>query len=345
MSLQMEPSADIPTATRRVAEAAFPKGNLDVKMRDEPGTFYTDSDFKELFPTRGQPAFSPWRLALVTIMQFVEGLSERQAAAAVRARIDWKYALRLALTEPGFDFSILSEFRHRLVRKGQEAKLLDQMLACFREQQLLKAGGRQSTDSTHILAKVRHLSRLESVVETLRAALNNIAEEFPEWLKEQITPRWYELDARRSEEYRLPKGEPGRAEYLNEVGQHGFRLLKAIESSGKVKLEGLKSVKLLQQMWEQQLEVKNKKVIFIPAEKLAPVGERFDSPYDEEAKYGKKRATSCRGHQCRKRRCVARRQTARKNTGVKIFKTSNQRSLRIRQQYHKREKRPTEMRS
>ena len=88
MSLRIEPIADIPTETQRVAAAAFPKGNLYLKIRDEPGTFYTAADFIDLFPVRGQPAFPPWRLALVTIMQFVEGLSDRQATDAVRARLD-----------------------------------------------------------------------------------------------------------------------------------------------------------------------------------------------------------------------------------------------------------------
>ncbi len=89
-------------------------------MRDELGTFYEDADFADLFPNRGQPAFSPWRLALITVMQFAEGLSDRQAAEAVRSRIDWKYALSLELEDSGFDFSILSEFRQRLLQKAKK---------------------------------------------------------------------------------------------------------------------------------------------------------------------------------------------------------------------------------
>ena len=231
MSLRSEPFPKVPEETARVTRAAFPKGNLYLKMRDELGTFYEDADFADLFPSRGQPAFSPWRLALITVMQFAEGLSDRQAAEAVRSRIDWKYALSLELEDAGFDFSILSEFRQRLLTKGKETKLLDKMLECFQDKKLLKSGGKQRTDATHILAKVRHLSRMESVVETLRAALNELAEFFPEWLEKQITPRWFELYARRIEEYRLPKGEKSRQEYINEVGNHGFTLLKAIAGS------------------------------------------------------------------------------------------------------------------
>jgi transposase len=296
MSLRIEPIPTIPEETDRVAKAAFPKGNLYVKMRDELGVFYSDADFSDLFPTRGQPAFSPWRLALVTVMQFIEGLSDRQAAEAVRSRIDWKYALSLELTDIGFDFSILSEFRQRLLTKGKEANLLEQILKCFQEKKLLKCRGKQRTDSTHILAKVRHLSRMESVVETLRAALNELAEFFPDWLQQQISPRWFELYSKRIEEYRLPKGEKSRQEYINEVGNHGIILLKAIAESDSEKLKNLPMVKLLEQMWEQQLEIKEGKVCFLATEKLAPVGERFDSPYDAEAKFGKKRSMIWQGY-------------------------------------------------
>src|SRR3954454_19667221 len=147
-----------------------------MRMRNELGAVYDDRMFASLYPARGQPAHSPWRLALVTVLQFAEGLSDRQAADAVRGRIDWKYALGLELADPGFDFSILCEFRARLVAGRLEQGLLDTMLlARLRERGLLKARGRQRTDSTHVLAAVRAVNRLESVVETLRAALNALA--------------------------------------------------------------------------------------------------------------------------------------------------------------------------
>ena len=133
MSLNAEIIPVVPENTVRVAKAAFPKVNLYMKMRDELGTFYQDSDFTDLFSTRGQPTYSPWRLALIIVMQFAEGLSDRQAAEAVRARIDWKYALSLELEDSGFDFSILSEFRTRLLEKKQEFVLLDKMLERFKE--------------------------------------------------------------------------------------------------------------------------------------------------------------------------------------------------------------------
>ncbi len=103
MSLQPQALPPIPDATVAAARVAFPHGNRDIKLRDALGVCYTDQDFASLFPTRGQPAETPWRWALVLVFQFAEGLSDAQTAEAVRARIDWKYALSLDLTDAGFD--------------------------------------------------------------------------------------------------------------------------------------------------------------------------------------------------------------------------------------------------
>ena len=183
MSLHPQAITPIPEETQRVARAAFPKGNIYLRMRDEIGTIFDDPMFSPVFPTRGQPAECPWRLALVTVMQFVEGLSDRQAAEAVRSRIDWKYALSLELTDPGGDASVLCEFRARLIAGGMERTLLQTMLVRLKERDLLKARGQQRTDSTHVLAAIRTLNRLESVGETLRAALNSLATVAPDWLE------------------------------------------------------------------------------------------------------------------------------------------------------------------
>src|SRR5690242_14651953 len=161
MCLHPEPIGEIPPETVRVARAAFPKGTVVTRLRDEFSELFRDEDFSRFYPRRGQPAFAPWRLALVTVLQFLEQLSDRQAAEAVRSRIDWKYALGLELTDPGFDASVLSEFRSRLISGGREATLLDTLLTRLQEQALLKARGRQRTDSTHILAAIRTLNRLE----------------------------------------------------------------------------------------------------------------------------------------------------------------------------------------
>ncbi len=137
MSLQPEPIGSIPEQTARVARAAFPGGNAYLRMRDELDSLVEDRDLAHLFPRRGQPAERPWRLALITMFQFVEDLSDRQAADAVRARIDWKYALGLDLDNPGFDHTVLSEFRSRLIDADAERLLFDLMLERFRRLGLL----------------------------------------------------------------------------------------------------------------------------------------------------------------------------------------------------------------
>src|SRR5438876_6755547 len=158
MSLRAVPSASIPAETARIAHAAFPKGTMCMQMRDTLGPLYDDDQFAALFSSTGQPAQAPARLALILVLQFAEGLSDRKAADAVRGRIDRKYALGLDLADPGFDASVLSEFRARLATGAAERLLLDTLLACCRERGWLKARGRQRTDSTHVLAAIRALN-------------------------------------------------------------------------------------------------------------------------------------------------------------------------------------------
>src|SRR4030095_7620605 len=125
MSLRPQPMGAIPEPTARVAHAAFPKGHPSLTLRDHLGTIFQDEDFASLFPAWGSPGLPPWRLALLTIMPFREQLSDRQAAEAVRARIDWKYLLGLEWSDPGFDVSVLSEFRDRLLAGRAEVLLLE----------------------------------------------------------------------------------------------------------------------------------------------------------------------------------------------------------------------------
>ena len=174
MSLQARPSYTVPEETSRVAHAIFPHGNPYLQLYDTFGSLFQDQDFAALFPADGQPALSPMRLMLALILQFAEGLSDRQATDAVRARLDWKYLLCLDLTDPSFDQSFLSEFRTRLIENKWEQNILDKLLAQFRELGLLKARGRQRTDSTVVLGAVRDLNRLELVGETMRHALNSL---------------------------------------------------------------------------------------------------------------------------------------------------------------------------
>jgi transposase len=150
MSLHSHASSPISDETQRVARAAFPRGNLYLQVADGLGAIYHDIQFAALFPTRGQPAGSPARLALATVLQCAEGLSDRQAADAVRSRMDWQYVLGRALTDAGFDHTVLSECRTRLITGKAEHLLLDALLTLARARGLLKARGRHRTDSTHV---------------------------------------------------------------------------------------------------------------------------------------------------------------------------------------------------
>ena len=185
-----------------------------MRLRDRLGAIYADEDFAQLFAKRGRPAEAPWRLALVTVLQMMENLTDRQAADAVRGRLDWKYALSLELSDPGFDASVLCEFRTRLVEHGAEELILDGLLTVCRAEGLLKGGGKQRTDATHVLARIRALSNLEVVGETLRAALDDLAEAAAPWLRRQVGPDWVERYQHRIENYRLLK----RAESVRRAG-------------------------------------------------------------------------------------------------------------------------------
>jgi transposase len=150
MSLHPGKMGEVPEETARVAKACFPKGNRYMRLRDTLGTIFEDHEFADLFPRRGKPAEAPWRLALVCLVQYMEELTDRQAADAVRSRMDIKYLLGLELTDPGFDFSVLSEFRSRLVEHQAEHRLFELLVAKLSEQGYLKKRGTQRTDSTHV---------------------------------------------------------------------------------------------------------------------------------------------------------------------------------------------------
>ncbi|MBE7158159.1 MAG: transposase, partial [Rhodospirillales bacterium] len=286
MSLHPEPTGEVPAETVRIARAAFPKGTLVTRLRDEFSTLYQDTDFREFYPSRGQPGLAPWRLALVTVFQFLEHLSDRQAADAVRARIDWKYALGLELTDPGFHFSILTEFRARLVAGNAEHLLLDKILERFKSCGLVKARGKQRTDSTHVLAAVHDLHLLELVAETLRATLDDLAAVVPDWVRGVAQPVWFERYGRRIEEYRLPKGQEKREALALEIGADGFLLLDALDAPAAPKeARAVPMVLTLRDVWRVHYERDNGRLHWRTAAELPPVAERMQSPHDPQAHF------------------------------------------------------------
>jgi transposase len=298
MSLHPEPIGEIPAETARVACAAFPGGTVATRLRDEFATLYEDADFRPLYPSRGQPGLAPWRLALVTVFQFLEHLSDRQAADAVRGRIDWKYALGLELTDPGFHFSVLAEFRARLVAGKAEHLLLDKMLERFKARGLVRARGKQRTDSTHVLAAVHDLHLLELVAETLRATLDDLAAVVPDWLRQVAQPAWFKRYGRRVEDYRLPKRQDEREALAIEIGLDGFALLDALDApNAPAAARQEPMVGTLRDVWRIHYARKeNGPPRWRAGAELPPVGERLQSPYDPEAHYSTKRQMEWSGY-------------------------------------------------
>jgi transposase len=291
---------EIPEETQRVARAAFPKGNPYMGLRDEMGNIYEDEGFAPLFSDMGQPALAPWRLAWVTVLQFAEGLTDRQAADAVRGRIDWKYVLGLPLEDPGFNYSVLSEFRGRLLVHESEYLLLELLLDRAKAQGWLKAGRRQRTDSTHILAAIHRLNRIELVGQTLQHALNEIARCEPVWLKQHAPAEWWDRYAKKLDDYRLPKSETARRQLAEVIGRDGLQLLQMVnQADAPPELATLEAICILEQVWQQQYEYdepddpsprwRDKKTI-------PPASERIASPHDPEARYSTKRGMEWHGY-------------------------------------------------
>ena len=298
MSLQPKEITPVPEETVRVARAAFPKGNAWLSLRDELGTIYSDEMFVGLYPSRGQPAEAPWRLALVLVMQFADGLSDRQAAEAVRSRIDWKYLLGLELTDPGFDSTVLSEFRSRLVEGSAERRMLDAILELCRARKWLAARGRQRTDSTHVLGMIRALHRLECAGETMRHALDSLAVSAPDWLRRLSPPEWLDRYGRRFDDYRLPKGKDERQAYAEQIGADGHALLDAIYAhETEPWLRQIPAVEIMRQVWVQQFYRSEADIQWrTEAEGVPPSALFIASPYDPEAHFAKKRSTSWVGY-------------------------------------------------
>jgi transposase len=297
MSLQSRESYPIPEETARVARAIFPKGNLVMRLYDELGLLFHDRDFADLFPVQGQPAEAPTRLALVTLLQFMEGLTDRQAADAVRTRIDWKYLLALELTDPGFDHTVLSEFRLRLLSHNAEARLFEAVLEVARTRGLLKAGGRQRSDSTHVLGAVHAMTRLEGVTETLRAALNALAVAAPDWLRAHTTPEWVDRYGLRATDFRLPKSQAKRQAWAQQTGADGLALLKAVYAETALpELRQLPAVDILRRVWVQNFMVQDDQLNWRENDNIPPAGRYISSPYDPDAHYSNKRSTQWTGY-------------------------------------------------
>lgn len=305
--MQPRPWPEVPELTARTARASSRKGNLAMRIRDVLGQVYADEQFAGAFGVRGKPGTSPAQLMLGTVLQFTENLTDRQAAEAVRDRITWKYALGLELDDPGFDATVLSEFRDRLVREDLVRLALDTLLERLVAQGLVTAGGRARTDSTHVLGAIRHLNRLELAGESLRAGLEALAVAHPGWLTQVIDPVWQQVYGARIDNLHLATSATKRTELMVAYGRDGYHLLDQMYSpSAPTWLREVPAVQVLRRVWIQQFyrdvdtttgrqEVRRREAA-PDGDGLPPGHLKIISPYDVDARYSLKRDTGWGGY-------------------------------------------------
>lgn len=297
MSLPDASRQEIPAETIRIAQASFPKGNKLMRVRERFGPLFEREDFQDLYSWKGERGVPPEILASVTVLQYIEGLSDREAAEQVRGRIDWKYLLGLEITYAGFDHSALGEFRTRLQENQAATRLFEKPLFRMRESGLVKERGKQRTDSTHVLGVIHSLNRLELVGESLRQALNHLSIEGRGWLTSWVPTDWIERYGSRIEEAKLPTEESERKELVVTIGEDGLTLLsKLYDEKTPDYLKQLPAVEVLRQVWLQQYEMKEDKIGWREAGNTPPADRMINSPYDPEARFSRKRTTTWTGY-------------------------------------------------
>jgi transposase len=228
------------------------------------------------------------------VMQYIEGLTDRQAADAVRRCIDWKYALSLELTDPGFDFTLLRDFRCRVLAHQAGQRCLDTFLGSCKARGWIKARGTQRTDSTHVLAAIRTLHRWECVLEAMHYALNQLSDVAPAWVRPQVPPAWYTRYGLRSDQARLPKDASRREALARRIGADGFQLLEwVVATDSPPGLRRLSALEALRRIWLQQYYL-----CTVPGrearrwrtgDEQPPSAVRIASPYGLEVRYSSKR--------------------------------------------------------
>jgi transposase len=290
-----KPSEEIAAAVRVMYSGR--EVPLPVAIRDQLGELFTDEAFGAGFAARGKPGWSPGRLALVTVLQMAENLTDRQAAEAVREKISWKYALGMTLSDPGFDASILSEFRARLVAHGLEEQVLNVLLARLGELGLVKAGGKQRTDSTHVLAAVRELNRLELAGESVRACVEVLAVAAPGWLPTVIDlAEWTKRYGVRVDSWRLPTSGVKRKQLAQDYGSDALALLRAVYGTEAPDwLCELPAVEVLRRVLVQNYHIRTdtqgQEVITrreADTDGLPPGRARISTPYDTDTRWAAK---------------------------------------------------------
>ena len=289
MCLKIQPPWPMPRDTGEVGKILLKPDSPYRLIGDKLFGRFHEQEYADLYPAEGQPGLSPIILAFITVFQYLEKMSDRQAAEGIRVRIDWKYALHLPLEYAGFDYSVLSEFRDRLLKHQAEERVFDKLVGEFRGMGLIKQRGRQRSDSIAILTKVRWLSRLELVIETLRVTVGAILEANREWGEEIIPPSW---EGRYGERFVMARySEKEWQDYQAHIGEDGQWLIAHLEGkSVPTEIGKLAEVQMLKTVWAQQFREAEGQVVF-RQEVNSDGHSLISTPHDAEARYSKKRGT------------------------------------------------------
>jgi transposase len=288
MSICPRLGVEVPELTARMARASNPAGTTAMWVRDRLDGLWDDEDFAGWYPRDGRPGISPAQLATVSVLQFLLDLSDRDAAEAVRCRIDFKYALGLDLDDPGFHHSVLSDFRERLLEDGRADRLLDLALARLKEAGLVRERTTQRTDSTHVLAAVRDLTRLELVTEAVRAALEELARTAGHALEGLVDDEW---GRRYGRPVRLGKNPTRPKTRMNDTGADARLLLEHLAASfpGLLRgpqVEALRQILVQNYHWDPAGRLRWRDDD--DAAGLPPSAARIVSPYDPAARYARR---------------------------------------------------------
>lgn len=287
MCLKVQPPWPMPSETAAAGETILKADSPYRLIGEQLFGQFSEQDYADLYSPEGKPGLSPAILAFVTVFQFMEKLPDRQAAESMRMRIDWKYALHLPLAYEGFDFSVLSEFRGRLLEHEAEGRVFDTLVQAFRAMGLIKEHGKQRTDSLAMLTEVRRLSRLELVVETLRLAVGALVKVDREWSEETIPPSWEERYGGRFVMQRYSEKEW--KEYEAHIGEDGQWLLARLERGGApADLKDLPEVQVLKTVWAQQFREAQGQLEYQDLKKYDGKTQ-IQTPHDPEARYSRKR--------------------------------------------------------
>ncbi|WP_248869304.1 transposase [Streptomyces cavourensis] len=289
MSLRPRSGEHVPSPTAQIARASNPDGTTAMWVRDRLEGLWCDEDFADWYPRDGRPGLSPAQLATVCVLQFLLGRSDRQAAEAVRCRIDFKYSMAMELDDPGFHHSVLGDFRDRPTEDGRADRLVDLALVRLKEAGLVRERTTQRTGCTHVLAAVRDLTRLELVTEAVRAALEEVAGTFPHLLDGLIDEDW---GLRYGRPVRLGKNHTRPMTRILATGDDGVRLLEHIHRHGAHRTSGPRVQVLRQVMVQNHHRDAAGRRRWRTAEKeggpgLPPSSRAVDSPDDASARYAR----------------------------------------------------------